>query len=189
MGRQWDRANDRDLVERYLAGERPQGLADSYGYNRRTIINQLGRLGVPLRSFSEAQALRYADTTVEERRALTAPSHEAARGRQRADEEAHRMALGRERTLSMASPVEFIVADRLRARGLLVGQQTAVGPYNCDLTVRPGAVAVELMGGGWHFSAGRLVKDRQRSRYLFDWGWRLLYVLIDGRRPLIDGTR
>jgi very-short-patch-repair endonuclease len=186
MGRKWDRADDGDLVQRYLSGERPQALADSYGYNRRTVLNQLIRLGVPLRGFSEAQALRYADSTPEERAAITSAAHDAARGRERPGDEAHRMALGRERTLSMASPAEFLIADHLVERGLPVRHQTAIGPYNCDLTIGSCSVAVEVMGGGWHLAPSRLVKDRERGGYLMDGGWHLLYVLIDRKRPLRD---
>jgi very-short-patch-repair endonuclease len=174
-----------DLRERYLSGESPQALAARYGVSRKTITNRLLQLGVPLRGHREGQLNSWINLDPEARRARLVTTHSATRGRTVSLDKRLRDAAGREATGSAASELEHLIATELHTRGVQFGQQTAVGPYNCDFT--SGTVAVEVFGGGWHWSGDHALRHRERSRYLLDQGWHLLVLLVDHRRPLTPG--
>src|SRR5260370_26203735 len=58
--------------------------------------------------------------------------------------------------------------------------QKAIGIYNCDLAVD--SIAVEIFGGGWHGYGRHKGRSLKRFNYLFNLGWNVVIVWIDGRR-------
>jgi hypothetical protein len=138
-----------DLRRRHAEGQSVLQMARELGVQRRTIDIYLRRLGPEARSASEANRLRMARMTPEERRADAAAAHAARRtgGSRERDTftpgqiEKARVA---ERDLSYAQPDESLVA----ALYPQFRRQVAVGPYNLDFLV--GNVAVEVHSSNTH---------------------------------------
>lgn len=172
------------VVNAYVGGVSELALARQHGVARTVIRRVITEAGVVPRNGSESQFQRYHGTTAEDRKAVTAAANAAMRGRTLTWEKRLRDAAGRQRSAAFVSELENVIASELRERGLVVVQQTAIGPYNCDLTVATGSVAVEVFGGGWHWSGHHAVRHRQRSRYILDQGWHLLCFIVDRKRPL-----
>lgn len=140
----------------------------------------MAKRGWATRSVAEASALRYADTTPEYRRAITAAAHDAARGSSHSFEYRCRIALGKERTLANQSETERLLLDMLPV-GAKPGK--AIGPYNVDIAV--GTVAVEVYGGTWHSGGRAAARFPQRVRYILDQGWSVVLIWVEqARYPL-----
>lgn len=175
--------NEDDLVRRYIAGESEKALAEAFGISRSPIRRVLLEAGVPIRGRGDAMTVRMGKTSRDERMALTEAAHAAARGSVRPESSLIKKAQTVEARLTNVSPAEVSLTAMLRARGLSVIQQKAVGKYNVDIAT--GTVAVEVLGGSWH----RAKKHRERLRYLLESGWDVIYVWVDGRLfPLGSGA-
>jgi very-short-patch-repair endonuclease len=85
----------------------------------------------------------------------------------------------REETLSHASSREHQFGAYLTGAGLAVTPQKAVGPYNIDFAV--GAIAVEILGGGWH---AYKPEHQKRTPYILNQGWHMLFVWDLKKAPL-----
>jgi hypothetical protein len=176
-----------ELLSRYHAGESEKALATAFGVSRPAIRKRLLEAGITPRDGSAAMLLRMASTTAEQRASLSAAAHAAVRGKRQSD--AHRFAIAatRQRLQHGTSPAELKLAAMLAARGIATIPQQAIGPYNCDLGAGP--VAVEVFGGGWHWSGHHVLRAPERFRYILDAGWHILAVKIDSKRsPLTDAT-
>ena len=186
MTAKWVPPDADDLVRRYVAGESEKALAESFGVSRSAIRTALLGAGVQPRNRSEGMFARMAQTSPEERARLASAAHAAVRGKPKTDEFLIQRALGVERkgaAHGSASPAELVLAGWLREAALTVIHQKAVGPYNVDLA--SGAVAVEVLGGGWH----RAKLHGERLRYLLDAGWDVIYVWVAARDyPLGPGA-
>ncbi len=177
-----------DLLRRYVAGESENKLASEAGVNRWTFRRRLLAANITPRGRVEAETLKWSRMSPEQRAAQTAAAHAATRGRTVDFAEQCRNALGKQRAMSHVAPVENVLAQSLRAYGLVVTQQKAVGPYNLDLALDEAALAVEVCGGNWHGYGRHRTRFFERSEYLFNHGWNLLNVWVDGRRyPLGSG--
>jgi very-short-patch-repair endonuclease len=166
-----------DIARRYIAGESEKALAESLGVDRKVIRKRLVERDVAIRGRSDAMYLRMAQTSAEDRLALTNAAHDAARGTKRSAEAGIRHAIGVERAgTGNASPAELTFAEWLRDAGYETIAQKAIGPYNVDIATS--TVAVEILGGGWH----RSKHHGKRLRHLLDAGWDVIYIWVDGRR-------
>lgn len=169
------------LVREYLAGASTNKLAGQLGVSRGLVDKRLLAAGVKLRTQSEAESLKWAAKTVEERAAQVAAAHNAVRGMTRTEEDLSRRARSKQATKTLASGLEHFVYSELTARGLQLHQQTAVGPYNCDFTT--GTVAVEIFGGAWHWTGLHLARTEKRFRYIMNAGYDILAIAVDRRFP------
>ena len=178
------------IVERYVGGESVNAIARSYGISRRAVDRRLDAAGVTRRDQVEANRLMMATRTPEENAANARAAHEAVRGRARPIEERAKAAATRERLhahRSQTSEHEAALVVALRARGLDVIPQKAIGPYNVDLAT--GAVAVEVFGGGWHAYGVHRKRTPERLRYILDQGWNLVIVWASRERwPIGPGA-
>lgn len=171
------------LAERYLAGESEKALAEAFGVDRGVVRRRLLGAGIQPRGRSEAMYVRMANTTAEERARLSEAAHVAVRGTKHSAERLIERAKRLEgRITANVSQGEINLAADLRAAGLPIVHQKAVGPYNVDLAT--GSVAVEVLGGGWH----RTKRHGERLRYLMDSGWDVLYVWVSSKTPLGPGA-
>ena len=116
-----------------------------------------------------------------QRHAQTEMAHLAVRGKPQSLEEQCAIALGRERVARL-NPSEQLLAAMLRARGLSIIPQQAIGPYNCDIGASP--VAVEIWGGHWHWSPEHMARTPKRMRYLMDGGWHIWVIQVTRQYPL-----
>lgn len=175
------------IGRRYVAGESEKAIAQSLDVARSVVRRRLVAAGIEIRGRSEAMHVRMGNATAEQRRALTAAAHDACRGSKRSLASLAEAAAKREgRITANVSPVELGLAAALRACGLDVIHQKAVGPYSVDLA--SGSIAVEILGGGWH----RSKKHGERLRYILDARWDVIYVWVgssrSGGQPLGGGA-
>lgn len=170
----------KELAARYVNGESINSLAKVCGVSRRTIDRRLRMSGVDLRSQTVANQLMIASTPRDDLLRRVGIAQRANRGRKRTVEERVKAAITREKITLHASPAENLLAKWLIDRGIDVVQQKAIGTYNVDIAAFP--VAVEVLGGSWH-------KDKpihfERSRYIFDAGWHMVFVWVNSKRSPI----
>lgn len=168
-----------EIAARYRTGESENALAVAFGVSRSAITVRLREAGVPRRDQTTANQLLAAQTPIEEHHRRIQIAQDAVRGRRVPLRERIARARTRQRKALGRSSAEELLERWLLERGVPTIPQQAVGPYNVDLGAYP--VAVEIFGGTWHFSRNHA----KRFRYLFDAGWHLVIVFVDGRRSLL----
>lgn len=177
--------DEADLRARYDRGQSVLAMAREMGVGRPTIMRRLGDLGLTPRTGTEANLIRMAAMTDEDRRALAAEANRTRR-RGTVGDLPHRSARGQASAIrsafSRARQVgkgEAELYDLLVARGLPVATQLPLYGYNLDLAVPP--VAVEVWWGmAYPFRWPRQVR---RTVDLANLGWSTIYVWCS-RRPI-----
>jgi hypothetical protein len=166
----------------YNEGGSVKAIAKALGVQRKTITALLRKNGITPRSRSEAMFLRMAQATPEDRQRLTDAAHAAVRGRRMPEECGVRIAQGRERAKSHASPDALAIADGIISLGQPVTLEKAVGPYNLDIAFDELPVAVEVQGGHWHSHGRHGARIGKRREYLLSRGWNLVEIWRFGAR-------
>ena len=169
-------------LEMFNNGGSVKAIAETLSVQRNTITALLRKHGITPRSRSDAMYLRMAQTTAEERQRLTEAAHAAVRGRTQPEECRIRMAQGRERTKSHASPDAIELAGALADCGFPVTLEKAVGPYNLDIAFDELPVAVEIQGGQWHGHGRHAARIGKRRKYILSRGWHLVEIWRFGTR-------
>jgi hypothetical protein len=170
------------IVDNYLSGASENALAKELGVSRNVIRKRLLDNGIEPRTQSQAESLKWSQMTALQRKLQIQSAHLAARGPQSFE---HRCSIARSvQKSAKQSPLEVVVQKDLEPRLLrpdLIVPQKAIGPYNCDLGVRP--VAVEIFGGHWHWYGKHLARTEKRIRYICNQSWALLMLVINARSP------
>ena len=169
-----------EIAARYYAGESESSLARAYSLQRQQVRRCLIETNMAIRGRVEANRLLAKQTPTEEHHRRIAIAQEATRGRRQTREHRHKIARTRQAKEIGGSLAESIMADWLRARGLDIVPQQAIGPYNIDLGAYP--VAVEILGGYWHL--GKPIHPK-RTRYLLNQGWHVVFVWSHPKRSPI----
>lgn len=177
---------EHEIIKRYIAGESEKAIADSLNVSRSCIVARLHANGVPRRSLAEANRLMMAALPREEQLRRIRIAQEANRGRKAPLSELINRARARQTTLGNQSHAERLLNEWLRHRGLNAIPQQAIGKYNVDIGTHP--VAVEVMGGGWHAYGKHLATLAERTRYILDQGWNLVFIWNIREFPLRDGA-
>lgn len=163
------------------------GIAKFFNLPAPTVSLAFKDAGLSVRNRSEQQFARMARCSPEERSAITRAANIAATGRivpiDTKIKTAATCQVGLNRRISAA---EITLANMLTTRGIDINQQTAVGPYNCDLTTD--AVAVEIWGGYWHFYGAHAARNEERFRYILNAGWNVIILGVTGRYPLNESV-
>lgn len=172
-----------DIIKRYQSGETVESLATAFDYASGKIMSQrhprgcgirgvLSRAGISIRGSDQSQKARWARSTPEQRLAQVASAQRAG-------------AKMRESTLNVKmSPYEWQLFGAFVAMGVPCSQQRAVGTYNLDIAMNEFPVAVEIEIGS-AFSVSRRFRVEQRTKYLTNLGWAVIYVIIGRRRLAI----
>ncbi|MFI6634278.1 helix-turn-helix domain-containing protein [Nonomuraea fuscirosea] len=161
-----------EVARRYVSGESEKTLAEALGVWRSTIRIVLTNQGIAARGRSDAQGLRLAQLSAEERKRLASFANAARRGQTASARERSAKAVARVDNPYFTGLGEAEIAELLRAHGFAVEPQRAEGPYNIDVATWP--VAVEVHRHTTH--PMRQTRIRERAVYLADQGWRVLYV-------------
>lgn len=159
------------IVAAYVSGESELSIAKRTGLTRIVIRRRLVEAGVDTRDGSEANKLRMARLSTEERKALASKAHDAVRGKARSEEELARRADARTRLIGFGEP-ELIYA--IHAAGMSAEGQMPCGRYNIDVTT--GNVAVEVCAA----ETRRLSdpKFRKRIEYIRDAGYTVVLIFF-----------
>ena len=171
-----------NLINRYLAGETEQKLAREVGIDRGVLRRNLIKSGITPRTMSQAISLRMSQMSIENRHAITANAHIAAKGRHAPIEELEARAIVRQNSCSTQSPTERKFINLIRKKGITVTPQKACGKYNIDIAIESDSIAVEIYGGSWHATGRAAFRDKKRIPYLLDAGWHLVIVWVDNAR-------
>lgn len=168
-----------DFPQRYQSGESAYALAKSYGVSRTTINSWLDRACIKRRGCSAAGKVRASKMTPEERAAQSVAAHDAVRGAHRTLDSNIKGASTRERKahdgLVKMSSGESLMDRWLTSRGMAHAFQKAIGPYNVDFAIGD-SVAVEILGGSWHATKSKRIKESKRAEYILNFGWSIVFV-------------
>jgi len=181
---------DLDMVKlRYLLGESIYALSRRLKISRRIIQERLVSDGVRIRSRKEVNKLRYADSTIEERKAITAAANTARRGSKSSIQERETRAKGVERVGRVVSPYEQLFQEYLRQVGVVLTPQKAIGIYNPDFASN--SVIVEIFGGNFHHTRIHAARDPVKFKYFLKRGFNVIVVWTNNRekRLTIDAAK
>lgn len=176
----------KEVVDMFLSGVGIRGVADAYEVAPGVIARILREHGIKPRDRAEQQAARMARCSPEERLELVKAAHDAVRGVPHTEEQRVKVAITREKRQTSVSHYERAIAALVKKRGLAPTLQKAIGRYNCDLAIDP--VAVEIFGGGWHWTGDHLDRSARRLRYFLDSGWHVLMIRIDREHIPLRGA-
>lgn len=162
----------------HMAGESLLSISQRTGIGRSTIIRAFKRLGLPWRDRSDGQRARMARLDADARRAHVAGANAAARVREIPIGEKIKRAATRSRRVG-AHERELI--EELARVGVNAEHQFPIGPYNVDLWVNEGRVAVEIYGA--HPSRALMsTRIHKRTEYILDAGHNQLTVQLSHPR-------
>lgn len=177
-----------ELTRLYHIDEPVQAIAKHFNVARDVITRRLKEIGLPIRSGSEANLIRMAKLSDQERKQLTMQSHIAARGRHRSLEERCKMAATNEIRVK-PTRIERKAGHMLFTQGIWdVIYQKAIGPYNIDIALTEFPIAVEIFGGSWHSSGTAAGRFRQRFDHIIDAGWIPVIVWVTRDYPFEIGA-
>lgn len=176
--------DEADLRARYDRGQSVLAMSRDLGVSRPTIMRRLEAMGIAPRSGTEANLIRMASLTNQERRDLAASANANRRTRDVVAAVPTRSAHGQARALPAAharsrkvGKGEAELLDLLVCRGLPVATQFPLYGYNLDLAVPP--VAVEVWWG--HSYPFRVPKLLRRTVDLAHLGWSTVFMWCSER--------
>lgn len=172
-----------DLIQRHLSGESVNKLAQSLGVARITINRWFAHKGFKGRNASEAEALKWAHMTPEQRQKQVSAAHAAVRGKVKSPEFLNKCAKTKEKTRQYVGKGERELKRALEDRGLSVDAQRAFYRYNIDLAIGD-TVAVEVL----LCTGGPLSRktDRRKIVELLKNNWLVIYIWAN---PTTDISR
>jgi hypothetical protein len=187
--------NEGELFKLYESGISVLAMSKQLGVSRSCILNRLSGMGLAIRSGSEANTIRFARASVDERKSIASAANLASRSNfarnvpqneparklgdhlsQVALSKAIKTALTRMNG-SVAQTHELPIWEMLREFSPQV--QFPVGPYNIDLAI--GSVAVEVHAARYVYEGHRRLATR--SVQILDEGWSVLVVWITDGLP------
>lgn len=169
------------LHAEYMAGKTSTYLADKAGLANLTIRRHFLRLGLPVRSNSEARKNMWRSVDATTRRNYVKAANAKARGRKPSFEEQCKRAITREKWPTAFSDQEKYLARSLKLSCLQHSFQKACGPFNIDFALE-GKIAIEVFGGNWHGTGRHAARFKRRSDYLLKDGWHIIIIWLVKQR-------
>ena len=165
--------------EIWVKNKSAEVLKREFNVSTAFIFRWCAKFGISMRTGSEANLLRFADSTIEERLAITAKAHDAVRGMKRSKVDLEKRARGVE--YAPMSKWELWFAKWLLEANITGFKHSyAFGVFNLDFAFPENKVAIEIDGGGWHSSARKQLQDAKKEAYLTEQGWTLYRVSSNG---------
>lgn len=132
------------LKEAYIRGDSVLKMSKDFNVSRRSIVERLKYLGYNIRNGSEANIIRFKNSTIEYRQQITKKAHDAVRGVKRSFAKECNCAILREKTANKSpetygklGPGEIELFYALRDKNLNPIMQKAFQIYNIDIFVAP----------------------------------------------------
>lgn len=169
----------------YENGMSENAVAKAFDVSRNVIRRHLIAAGVPIRTQSQAEALKWSQMTDEQRHNQVSKAHDAVTGMVRTHEEMVARAKAREKITSehhigIGEP-EF--HEFLTNIGRPFTYQKAVDVYNIDFAI--GTIAVELTAATARYGVSNTAQN-ERAEKLTNLGYKMLAVVIDDAETLIQ---
>jgi very-short-patch-repair endonuclease len=171
----------KELHREYMAGASSTELANKTGLANLTIRRNFLRLGLTVRSHSDARKNMWKSVTPKEKAHYVKAAHDKVRGQKRSMDELCKRALTREKWPTAFSDQEKHLARSLKLSTLEHSFQKACGPFNIDFAVE-GKVAIEVFGGNWHGTGRHAQRFKRRSECLLKDGWHIIIIWLVKQR-------
>ncbi len=194
MPARWNPPDPDAIVRQYRAGKSPDEIGALLGVSANPILRVLKEKGVPLRSRSTAEALKWKKRKLspnarEATRRQCQAGWRAAATRKHTDAEVAQRArtiMLHRQTHGRPDPNEDRVAKDMAARGIKLVRQLAVHRYNLDLADPALKFAIEVQSHG--INPDYVKTFTRRMQYLLARGWFVLVLdLVRGPdRAAID---
>lgn len=171
---------EQKIISEYISGSSELSLSKKYGVSRIVITRILKNNGIQRRNGSQANYIRMAKMSAEERKKLVSPAQLAKKGGHESKITGIKRALTREANFPRVGPGEETLYNRLYELGLNPIRQKAVDIYNIDIAIR--TIAVEISIGTTKFQ-GTATGQIKRIKKLSDCGY---FVICVNARSLED---
>jgi transposase len=166
--------NHSNIITNYLNGISEKALAEMFNVSRQVIKRILIINNIERRGRSASMYLRMANSTPDERQALSKKAHDAIRGVKRKKQELTERAITRQKTRQYIGQGEELLNQWLIKRGFKTIPQMAVDRFNIDIAIPP--VAVELkISSTLPITA---TNDLKKIIYLTNNHWSVIYIQI-----------
>lgn len=162
-----------NLIDRHLAGESINKIAQSVGVARITLNRWFAQRGVICRNPSEAERLKWAAMTPTQRKQQTDAAHTAVRGKKKTDAAMYNHAKGREKSSYWVGRGEREMQQAFIKLGMEPAPQRAFDRYNIDIVIGD-SIAVEILGCTGNPLNRRT--DRHKVKKLVEAGWFVVYI-------------
>lgn len=162
------------VISMYKGGASVLSIANTLGHSRNVIERRITEAGLPLRTASEANKLRMANLTPDERQKLSRAAHEAVKGSTRRHESLVCRAMDIQRRAKV-SKLEQLCHQELALRGVSTIPLMAIDKYNVDLGFLAGKVAIEVHCN-FHTEQRKAVQDARKLCYLAAAEWWPCYL-------------
>lgn len=165
----------------YRQGAGTTILRHEFGIKEGMVRSLLRQLGLPLRSGSEAQRIRMAYMTAEQRQKFGEKISKANKGKSRSHAFGILRAIGVENAQNL-SDHEKQIQKIFLSNGLKMRGHLAIHRYNLDLAYLPARVAVEI-NPNYHSMERNVRDDGAKREYLLYNNWLVYYVMphrLDG---------
>jgi len=176
MTRKRTDVNIDDLVKLYVEGVSEKQLSDRFKLARTAIRPRLIAAGVHLRNRSDANRIRMAGMTSQQRIDISSAAHIARSIKGDTPEtvkiRSERRAISNQFKSWQVSPKESVVIRAIKRRGLNPVAQYPVGSYNIDIAISP--VAVEVYRATNNPLSDK--RNRKRTTNLLNSGWSVIYI-------------
>ena len=170
----------------YASGVSENAISKQLGITRRRVRSITSEGGIPARSQSESEVIKWSGMSPEKRANQVSAAHEAIRNKPSDFHHASaiKQAISKASTLSKVGKFEDEFIEAFTVRGLTCIPQRQVWRYNVDIAINNTAVEIHCCPNFPHnhaYYSNRIVK-------LLELGWNVIYIKIDRLEPLIDIT-
>lgn len=174
--------NIEKLKEAYIRGDSVLKMSQDFGVSRMVVVKRLKYLGYNIRTGSEANIIRFQNSTIEYRQQITEKAHNATRGIKRSFIKRCENAILCEKTANKSpetygklGPGELELFYALRNQQLNPVIQKAFNTYNIDIFVAPN-IFIELASCMFKgqiqfrkkFSGDTVKRFRQKAKQITD---------------------
>lgn len=170
MTAKWKCPDSNYLIKLYQSGESVNALSKRYKITGNAIRSALRELGIRPRTRSEAEFIKNAQRTEDERKAQTKAANRGRRGNKDPMWRKIKRAVTRCKRVTYATPQESILKKELERRNIKAQQQTPCLQFNLDLTIDD--IAVEIHSTHYLESG----KERRRLVKVLNEGWHIICV-------------
>jgi hypothetical protein len=164
------------VIELYNEGKSELYISKTFNTDRGTIRRMLVKNNVVIRNGSQANIIRFQNSTIEERKKVTQKANEAMKNMPDSFhvESSKKQAITKQKTQSKMGIFEDIIFNEFRKRKYKPVLQKAFDVYNIDIAVGNIAVEIHVNSSNPHTYSFY----RKRVEYLTNRNWNVIYVKI-----------
>lgn len=176
-----------NVIIRYKSGESLFKLSKELGVsrggiNRKTngcfgLTGKLIKAGVNIRSYTESQRTRYANTSDDRKKQIPKMAQEARRGQTDSIEVKMKRCASRAKMTIYTGKWEAEFVEEFRKYGIDVIHQYPLTGYNIDIAIPQWKIAVEIESGPAFYRRRPFLFKRTKN--ILDQGWDIAFIAIN----------